>query len=241
MNDFYEQMGYELPPDMPNAVKEDKKEYYRHPGGIYHGFIGKIMLKYKTSDGKKVEAGTPGANLSHGILQIWITKYLGTAHASVNVEIIKPDLTFDKRPVAELYYPQLITFLPKEQWKNVKLFDKFTLGTNESKVIRPNVDKPTIKETVFKNFAYYYGVPVKFEILISDKGNTYINSAIEIIEGAKRFSQQDMIALEREFERLLEAERESRKNQEQQYTPPTADIDLSDVNGEMFDGTDSPF
>jgi len=247
MNNFYEQAGYALPDDMPQSVASEQKQYYRHPAGIYNGFIGRLMLKYKTADGKWSEQGMPGAILVRGVLQTWIKKYLGTPQTPVNVTILNDDLTFSPdRKIAELYYPQVIEFAPKDQWKNIKLFDTFTLGSPESKIIRSNADKPTIKETVFKNFAYYYGVPVKWVISLSDIGNTYIDTKkdrIEIIKGAERIPIADIAALEKEFERQLEAERAARKTEQApEYTPPTADIDLSGINPDLLnDNTDLPF
>ena len=45
-NDFYEDLGYQLPDDV-GEVKSESFEYYNHPAGIYKGVMGKLTAKYK--------------------------------------------------------------------------------------------------------------------------------------------------------------------------------------------------
>lgn len=231
--DFFKDMGYELPPETSD-VKSDSFEYYRHPAGVYQGVFGKLTAKYKDGEGKKCDSTALGASLSHFTAALWIIKYLGILNKPENKPVLmyKEDkfiIPPDTQP-AELYFPLMISYNPKDQWKVQKLFEKFTIpGHEHLRLVKLNPVKPTEKSTNFPAFPAYYGVPIKFTIdLGQQKGSPYCSS-IQMLD-TPRYNPEAIATLEKEIEQIIEMEKAKRQNQQQEYSaPPPPEADLNDL------------
>lgn len=231
--DFYNELGYDLPEGV-GEVKAESFEYYRHPAGIYQAVFGRLNPKYKDLNGQKCEAETPGAYISHFTVPLWLLKFLGTSSAPTNKtllqlgdgKIIVPEIG----QAAELYFPLLIAYAPKDQWKNHKLFQSFTItGHDNFRVIAQNPNKPTEKITNFKAFPAYYGTQCKLVLELGAKTQQPYCSSLELLQ-APRIDTEIMHQLETDIQTIIDkeiADRQSSSNEPQTATfsqeAPSAD------------------
>lgn len=234
--DFYETLGYEMP-DGVGEVKSESFEYYRHPVGIYSAIFGRLNPKYKDLNGQKCTEDTPGATISHFIAPLWITKFLGIPSAPVNKAILA--VSKDKILIpadvqaAELYYPLMISYNPKDQWKVHRIFESFAIPNHDSlRIVSQNPSKMTEKITNFKNFPAYYGIQIKFIIDPYISKNTGKESTIlatlELLPQLPKIDGEIMHQLEADVNGLIEREIASRQSEQSDsgYTPeapPSAD------------------
>lgn len=235
MSEFDKEVfGYDIPDDIPQQVEgTGGYEYYKHPAGLYLGFCGKLNFKYIGPDKKPCSSDVSGAILSHAILPLWINQYHGTTINPVTEEIINlKSLKLPDRPLAECYYPVRVAFAPEEQWKNKNLFGAwFIQGNANLSIVGKHPSKPNLVLTNFKAFPAYYGVGVRFSIVVSDKGNTYIEGKKDSIGLMldKRVPFDKMIEFEKLVDSKLEAERAEREANKakpaQQEAPPETNFD----------------
>ena len=236
MADFYEDLGYQLPEGI-GEVKAESFDYYNHPPGIYHGFIGRLTAKFKDMEGKKCGADVAGAKISHFILTLWITDYLGTAgkpERRPNITVVddKAIIPSGINQVAELYFGLMISYEAKDQWKVHKQFQEFAIpGHDGLRIIKVDPSKPGTKVTNFQAFPFYYGMPVEFTLDSGKKtGSTYL-SEIKLLKSDK-LPNAVVAGLEEDFNAILERERAARKqNQDGQVAPPPS-VDVGDILGD---------
>lgn len=240
MPDFYEDAGYAMPPEA-GEVKSDSFEYYKHPAGIYRGVFGKLTAKYKDSNGKKCEGADVGAKLTHFTAALWILEYKG----KVNAPESKPMIAFVNNSFAlptgvqpaEVYFPLMVSYDPKDQWKVQKLFESFAIpGHDNLRLVKLNPSKPTEKITNFQAFPSYYGMPIEWIIdLGAQKGSPYCSSIKMLV--TPRYPQEAIATMEKEVEHIIELERAKHKeSQSNSYTaPPPPSTDLESL---LEDGDD---
>lgn len=214
MSDFMETLGYEMPEDTPKNVEAEGFQYYRHPIGLYMGFVGKIIAKYKDSDGHRCEREAIGAQFNNYSLPIWITKALGNLEAPTDEILIHPaTLVLPTRPTAEIYFPIFISAIPKNQWTLKKMFENWKIpGHNKYDIIAPSPVNPANTITSFASFPAYYGLSVKFYLTAKDltKGR-YIDGEIEIISYEKRIPMETLKLFEEIVTAKIEEERKERQ------------------------------
>ena len=243
LDDFYSTLGYELPSNIVDAVAgEASFQFYKHKAGFYKGFVGKLVPRYKDMEGKKCESTIPGATLSHFNLTLWLVKYLGTADRPEEVQILNPDLTIPEGDLRKFYVSHVISILPKDQWRNHRTFDTFMIPNHEnSKIVQPNPADPSTKVTLFKNFPFYYGLPVNLTIEESTKraDSTFVTS-VTITDYSKRVPKDLMQSLEQQYETRLQIEMEERKSRNNS-TPEVAYnvVDPSSVDFDALAGMGS--
>lgn len=227
--------GYEIPAEL-GEVKDDSFKYYRHADGVYTGYIGRLNLRYKDSEDKKCEPDFPGAKLTGTTLVLWIVGYLGTPDKPVTEKVLGKDLIVPQDGVMEssaTYFPLTVPIQPKEQWKNIRMFEDFTIPNHDSlRIIKVNPDKPTEKFTNFKSFPHYFGAPVSFVVgthktKAGDKEYTIVDS-IKLMQ--TEWSAPDKLnAAQAGFEELRAKEIAKRKTAEdsgyQPPAPPQTDLD----------------
>lgn len=240
--DFYEALGYALP-DEVGEVKSEGFEYYRHPVGIYTGLFGKLTAKYKDLNGDKCEPTTPGSYISHFIAQILITKFLGTSSAPENKSIIAPNSKGEfslpsVNQAGELYYPLLISYDAKNQWKVHRLFEKFLIPGTEFRIVKQNPSKPTEKITDFRAFPAFYGCPVKFIIEAGKKTGSPYCSNIELGDLSQRVGPEEMNKLELMIDKLIQREMTPSDSGSLPEGPPPSATDLfgEEDLGEFVEG-----
>jgi len=225
--DFYDAIGYELPADVPEVVEGTNNEWYKHPVGIYNGFIGKLNIKYKNGEGKNCSADEIGAVISHGTLPIWIFEFLGTVNAPTTEQVLGKDLTVPNRRTSELYYPIYISFLEKDQWRNFNAFSLLEIdGHPELKVIAPDPKNPLKKHTRIKVIPAYYGVPVRFILdnAKSKTGSVYLADPIKMLN-APRIPLDKLKDFETAIDAKVQAEQIERNSNVPNETPPDTDFD----------------
>ena len=213
--DFYNELGYDMPEGV-DAVKSESFDYYRHPAGIYQVVFGRLNAKYKDLNNKKCEPETPGAYISHFTASLWIIKYLGTTNEPTNkpmIHIGEDSVTLPEvMQAAELYFPLLVAYTPKDQWKNHKLFQSFVLPGHENlRIIQQNPAKPTEKATNFKAFPAYYGMQCKLILKLGDKTQQPYADTVELL-AAPRFTVESMHKLETQVQALIDREIADRKS-----------------------------
>jgi len=224
----FEQDLWDIPSDVPSQVEAETKEWYRVPAGIYSATFGRINPKYKDMNGKGCDSDYPGAIFDHASIPLWLIETHGTPEKPQQVAILGKDLQIPPvRKVQELYYPMFISWKKEDQWKNVALFNAFELpGVPESKVILTNPANPQKKIVNFKALPKYYGMVVRFNLVMSDKGNVFVDSkSFPMTPTGERISLEKMKAFEEAINIKVEAERQERNaNQSQSgggsYTPP---------------------
>lgn len=241
-NDFYNAVGYELPPDVPKEIVSEGIEYYKHPAGIYIGFIGRLTAKYKDINGQRCDADLPGAKFDHYGLTRWIIRQLGTVSEPNAREVLGNELVIpDGMQVAELYFPEYISVEPKQQWSLHKKFANFHIpGHPNLDIVKADVNKPSLKVTNFAAFPSYYGQVIKWNIVVSKKDNPYIEETSLI--ASERISTEKIIELEHKVTEIIEqqrVEREAKRNSEYSPSAPP-DTSASDLVGEFTDN-DLPF
>ena len=231
--------GYELPEDVPQQVEGESFDYYRHPAGIYLGAAGRLKLKYKDANDKTCGSSDIGARLVPGVLPLWIFEYLGTNTAPQTKMIISKDLVIPPSfTIPEVYYPQMISFDPKDQWKNAKLFGGWK-ADNLPPIISPKPSKPSIKVTNFQAFPAYYGIQVKWLLVTNDRGSVYVDGGIQL-QKLPRVPADKMTLLENMADKRAKEEWEARR----QSDTPTQEASETDwdVFGENEkDEKDLPF
>lgn len=231
MSDFEKELGYSLP-DGIEDVKAEQTEYYRHPAGIYKGVFGKLEPRYKNLDGKRCEPEEPGAYLSHFIAKILLLSYhkdkevkkILSYHKSGTHMEKKPDMfiaPLGVKPV-ELYFPLTISYSPKEQWRNIKLFEKFIV--NNVKIVEVG-NKQTEKVIKFKNFPFFYGYGVDLVIAESKKGSTYAES---LTLNGEIYNKLAVSEMENKIDEMIKEEINRNKNAENPILPPSADDIIND-------------
>uniref|UniRef100_A0A6H1ZKA2 Uncharacterized protein n=1 Tax=viral metagenome TaxID=1070528 RepID=A0A6H1ZKA2_9ZZZZ len=227
--------GYELPDDLPGEVKNESFEYFRHPAGVYEGFIGKLVMKYKNANGDKVDATAPGAAISHTILNLWVKKYFGTSTAPVTETFLSDALEINPNlPLSSFYYPQMVTLVPQDQWKNIQLFETFKIPNNDKlRIIQINPQKPTEKYTVFKSFPAYYGCSISFEIVMSGKGNGFIQKITML--NKQWVPAQSILKLEQELSDLIQKDKAMRDSKDSGGYAPPPPPSFDDIFGEKDD------
>jgi hypothetical protein len=212
MTDFYEDMDYQIPEEITPVKSEGGFDYYKHPAGIYLGFIGRLTVKYKDINGKNCDPEAMGAKPSHSVLAIWLTEYLGTSGTPKSAPILLPTSEKVQLPKdvqsAQLYFPFTLSFDPKFQWSIHQKFESFIIpGYENSRIVTVNPNRMTEKYTNFQAFKFYYGLPVKMNIELSAKGNTYVSS-IKLTGGLEnRIPTNLMKQLESDFEELRAREK----------------------------------
>ncbi len=233
--------------DIPEPIESQSFEFYRHPEGDYIGTIGELKSAYKDVEGKKCTRETPGAQLNHLTLHIYIQRYLGTAQEPKDENVLGANLIIPsdssqptgKVQTAKLYYSMYVSIKPKEQWKNVRMFGGFIIGKDDStRVIQINPTNPGTKMVVFKNIARYYGAPVKFTLAKSDKGNIYIEQLVLL--NAAWSKPEEIARVANEISELVKKEKEWReqiRNKIDDDIPPnfytqTPEDNLDDILGE---------
>jgi len=226
MSDFYSDAGFV--PEIPKTVEGSQQEYHRFPSGAYTAFVGRLQFKFKDVNGKTVTHDVPGAKFSHGMLPLWVTKY------SVNndpkpIQLLKVTdkiLIPEGKRVQELYHNIFISWVPADQWKNAAIFGSWQIGGDaRTKVIIPSLDNPLKKITNFEMLPHYYGYYVKFNLLTSEKGNTYVGKdGIKVLNETKIHGDV-LTAFESDIQKMVEserAERERERETRQTYVAPEA-------------------
>jgi len=238
-NDFYEQVGYELPPDAPRDTVSEGTEYYKHPAGIYVGFVGRLITKYKDVNDKACVAGVAGAKFSHYQLVRWIQRYLGTPAEPLLKDVLGNDLQVPDVKFPELYFGEYLSAESKDQWSIAKKFENFKIaGYPKYDIIQPDSQKPSLKRTIWGAFPAYYGMIIKWEMAIGEKkGNSYVVSTSLV--NAERIPTAKILELEQKVADMIERERQQREMNKQQndnYTPPPPPE--ADVNSLMSGDSD---
>ena len=247
MSEFDDLMG--LPDGVPAEIPaESQYQYYKVPQGLYDIVFGKLNYKYKDLNNKPCDAGVPGAQFRNmAISPLWLLQYDGTAQIPNKKVILGKNLTIPANPVAELYYPHIISWEPKRQWINIKLFENFEIkGISQSKVVTLNPAKPTGKIMNFGALKYFYGSIATINIIWTGENDKYVN--IDDKYGIKltgeRIPLEKMKQFEVEIDAKLQLERASRAEaKSNSYTPPTEDdSELSDFIGDSSEtDNDLPF
>lgn len=245
MTDFMDTLGYELPEDARQEVEAEGFQYYRHPIGLYMGFIGKITPKYKDAEGNKCEQETAGAVLAHYMLALWITKSLGGLEHPTDEVIIHPEtLALPNRPLAETYFGQFLTRVPADQWKFRKMFESWRIPEHEKyNIIRPAANNPANIVTSFASFPAYYGLPIKFHLTAKDpsKGR-YIDGEISIMSYEKRLPMEKLKAFEEIVDAKVAAERverEANRSNDDYQSAPAPQTDFDSMGGDEDDAVDN--
>jgi len=216
MSDFFDTLGYEIPEDTPKNVEAEGFQYYRHPMGLYMGFVGKIIAKYKDSEGHRCEREAIDAKFNNYSLPIWIIKSLGNLENPLDETLIHPEtLTLPPRPTAEIYFPIFISATPKDQWTLKKMFENWKIpGHNKYDIIAPSPANPANTMTSFASFPAYYGLSVKFFLTAKDPAKSrYVDGGIEIISYEKRIPMETLKIFEEAVNDKLEKERKDRQAQ----------------------------
>jgi len=248
MADFIDDLGaygYEMPEGAPPKQEYEEFSYYQHPVGTYLGFIGKLGAKFKGTDGKSATPDTPFAKFDHYQLPIWIFKFLGSANAPTQEEIIvvspTGNLILPPRPMFETYFGMYISVDPQRIWGLSKTFGNWAIpGHSKYNIIQPNPKNPANKTIFYSGFPAYYGLPCKFTLTFkpdSEKKQRYIEGALEIVDYGKRVPLPILQQFEKDVEtkvRLEQAERATKSNKEYvAETPPETNFDeLGAASGE---------
>jgi hypothetical protein len=231
-DEFWNEMGIELPNDAPQSVETTNQSYYKHPIGTYTAFIGRLTAKYKDSEGKRCEPTDVGASFSHFILPLWIKKFMGSNAQPTIEQLITDKLELPNRPITECYFPIVIMANDKKRmWQYHRMFESFkVIDKPELTVVKSNPANPQKKSMDFKALATYVGIPVKFVLdnSKSKKGNAYLDSLM--IESLSRPPIETLKGFELAVNTKVEAERQSRQK-EDTYVPPQApSFDESELN-----------
>jgi len=226
MSDFMEVLGYEMPEGAPKSVEAEGYQYYRHPIGLYMGFIGKLAAKYKDSEGHRCEREAVDAKFSNYSLPLWITKSLGNLEIPTDEILIHPEtLAIPNRPVAEIYFPIFISAIPNDQWRLKKMFENWKIPEhNKYDIIAPSAANPANTVTNFASFPAYYGLPVKFYLTAKDLAKSrYVDGGIEVVSYDKRISMEKLNIFEDLITAKIELERQERqdKNKDSGNYQPT--------------------
>lgn len=214
MSDFYETLGYEMPEDTPKQVEAEGFQYYRHPMGLYMGFVGKLIAKYKDSEGHRCESEAIDAKFSHYSIPLWITKALGNLEHPSDEVLIHPDtLLLPAKPITEIYFPIFISVEPKNQWTLKKMFENWSIpGHDKYNIIVPSTANPANTVTNFAGFPAYYGLSVKFYLTAKDPTKSrYIDGVADIISYEKRIPMEKLQTFEEAISSRVEQERIERQ------------------------------
>ena len=237
-NDFYSELNIELPNDAPPSTESDSRTYYKHPIGTYVGFVGRLTAKYRDVNDKQCEPGDAGARFNHYIQPLWIKKYLGSNEEPKMIQYITDDLRLPNVPLAETYYPLLISVDPERGWAYHKMFDSWKMVNRpDLTVVKANPANPSKKIMDYKALAQYLGVPIKWTLVTSVSKKTgkesspYIDSLI--IESFDRVPYPLFTALETAVKNKVDDERAKRqmeKNGDGYTIPDAPPADFSDLN-----------
>ena len=251
MPDFDADIGalYELPDNAPKQGEYEEFQFYRHPAGIYVGFIGKLISKFKDDKGKNCEPEMPGAVFDHFQLPLWILKFLGSAGAPKTEELIKlspeGDLILPDRSIFEVYYGSYISTDPKRLWSYAKTFEDFKLlGHPKYNIIQQSGKNMATKVLNYSGFPAYYGLQCKFALTFkpdSDKQTRYTDGKIQILDVSKRFPMDKLNAFEQAVDIKIKAEQTERNQAKDNYTPDKPaepDFDLTGGNENTDDSLD---
>jgi len=216
--------NYELPKNFNGEIKVETYEYYRHEAGHYKSYFGKLIPKYKNLEGIKCSSTDANAQLSHFTVRLWIIS------KDDNPVLPLTDKGFDKsniKDVASIYFPLVIPCNPKEQWKNVKLFDgSFIKGIEESKIIKVNPMKPTEKIINFNAFPLYFGMPCIFTIQLGQQKNSPFVSNLMLSSDPEKQINTDFVEdIENFVDAKLAEAIKDRQQPDTTYTPPSIDLD----------------
>jgi len=237
---FYEEAGFEMPVGVESVTAEGGFEYYKFPAGLYRAVFGKMRPLYRNADKKSCEPTDIGAKLYSFQNYLWVTQYLGTStHPEKKDILIVKDSGIvipEVQQMAELYYSNFISYLPEEQWREHKKFESFVIpGHEQHRIISPDPANPSKKKTNFKNFPFYYGMTVEFNLVLSAKGNPYMDS-FKLITDAQRVPVDMMKALEVEVDARIQREIEARKAKKDEGYKPQS-VETTDFT--QFTGGDS--
>lgn len=225
--DFYAEIGIEFPSDAPTTAESTEQfEYYKHPAGLYKGFVGLLKPSYKDANGKRVDMGTPGALFSHYNLPFWITEFMGTTSVPMMEKLLvvaKDKILIPTRPIAELHYNNFISADPTKQWTLKSAYGGWQIeGRPEYKLIMPSPTNPAKTITNFKGFLAYYGMYISFALTYkaaSEKQSRYVDGKVELLS-ANRIPLNVLKTFEAEIDSAVEKERESRRNSDSNTPPP---------------------
>lgn len=228
--DFYADAGgagYELPEDIPESKEFTEFEYYKHPAGMYVGFVGKLNPKYKDGEGKGCPKETPGALLSHFMLPFWTKQFLGSTSQPVQDKIISEELVLPDRELHECYYNMYLTRDDKRLWSLKKTFLNWKIPGHPQYDIVVKGTTPGSKKINYKAFPAYYGLPVKFGLTFnpkSEKQSRYVDGEIMFLDMANRIPREKMQEFEKAVNIKLAKEREEReaRGKDSGYKPETA-------------------
>ncbi len=250
MSENYDDFGdvlvpeYATPKGVIDKVEGEARQYYRHPAGVYTGFIGKLVHKFVDAEGKYVEADEPGAIYKNSTLQIWLYKFLGNAENPVGDVIITPELKLPDRPLQECYYPIVLSDDPKWFWKMANMFKSWKIpGHEKYTIIQPSKTNPSNKVMYKLAFPAYQGLPVKFTLTFklsggksADDVSRYVEGEIEITDYAKRIPVDKLTAFYKEIDARFEKERAEREANRARMEGSYIREALPDTN---FDALDS--
>jgi len=241
-NDFYEDLGYQLPDSVPEGIASESFEYFKQPVGIYRGLFGKLVAKYKDINGNRCEETADTAKLSHFINNLWVTEYLGTPASPVHKPILSVGQDMIHIPagigqVAELYFPLVISLDPKMQWSIQGKFESFMIqGHEELRIVKVNPAKMTEKITNFRAFPAYYGMQIEFILNDVKKDGTKTSPYLASIKliNADKVAPELMNRLESDYLDLLKAEQDARKSKQGESfdAPPPPKSDFSDIEND---------
>lgn len=220
-------MDYELPEGAPEQGEYEEFQFYRHPAGIYIGFIGKLHSKFKDGKGKACDSNMPGANFDHFQLPLWILKFLGSSTNPKSEDIITitdGNLILADRSVFEMYYGAYISTDPKRLWGYTKMFEDFKIpGHPKYNIIQQSGKNMATKVMNYSGFPAYYGLQCKFALTYkpkSEKQTRYIDGKIEILDFTKRIPSDKLKLFEEAVDLKVKSEQKERAKQQDTYTPP---------------------
>ena len=219
--------------DVPSPIIESSDErtsnFYRHKPGLYFGFIGKTVHKFKSASGEYVDPSTTtDAKYSHSVVQLWINKYYGSNNEQVNRVYITTDesgnFIVPDIPIRECYYPLIVKSDPDKQWINKILFKDFHINNApQYDIITPHPNNPAKFYVQVKNLVYYAGRFVKFTLTEGKNDYIYV-SELKLVGGGITLEllKTFLTLVDRRFEE--EKSKLSSDNQYQRETPPPPDF-----------------
>lgn len=212
--------AYDIPQNVPGEVKSDSPEYYKHPKGTYVGIIGTLQYKFEGPDGKKCDAGTPGAVAVRCILKVLLKRFNGEIDNPQMEQILGDSLDIPQgRKAAELYYPVMLSLKRSDQWKTEKLFSEFRVhDIDDSQIVKDKIVR-------YKKFPLYLGLSVSLTVEHGEKkGSPYVSQMALL--NVPRMEIDKVVETEKEIMVRLQDEINARKNSDDINAPlPERSID----------------
>lgn len=224
-----------LLPEGVGEVKASSAEYYKHSAGTYKAYFGKLRPKYKDLNGKKCNQDDVGAALTHFVVRLWLIEKIGDNNFNyLKLDSNKKFIFNVEDDVSKLYFPLVISYMAKEQWKNIRLFDaSYITDVENSKIVKLNPANPTEKIVNFNAFPLYYGMPCLIVIENGKQtGAPYVAKLTLSNDINRKLKADIMNDLENFVENKIIENRNANNNNET-YTPPSVDIKtaLDDILG----------